>query len=190
MIGRLGLPGLALLQTALLAAPYQPPVGADPKAPPIAWFAKKARAGIWCSFGSLKAFQAALDSRKYSADDRAIVWAEGGHLWAIGVANDSEDAFTSDAYYLDQHQKLTRMVRTGRYIESPLFSVTYVPDRTGRLVMTPASREVIRRMEQAEYESYVIDWPKFSSFDRMPFRNLIQFKPVFAIRKGCVPAPH
>jgi len=179
---------LALIQTPLEATPYKPPVEADPKGLPTAWLAKKAHAGVWCSFESRKAIQAALDSGKVTADNRAVVWTEDHRLRAVGVANDSEDAFTSDTYYLDPHQKITRMVRTGRYIESPLFSVTYIANRTGRLVMTAASREVIRRMDQALYESYIIGWPKFASFDRMPFRSLIQLKPELKIRTGCAPA--
>lgn len=186
---RLGLIALALLPTALGAASYKPPVEPMPKARPHAWIVKKKGESRWCAFPSLKAVQAALDSGDYDDDDRAAVWAQRG-LLRIMVSNDSEDAMTDDIYYLDAHQKITRMVRSGHYIQDPMFSVTFVPDWTGRLAMTPASREVVRLMEQAQYEPYVTDWAKFSGFDRMPFRNLIQLQPVVTVRRGCSPTAH
>lgn len=181
---RLALSVMALLTTALGATPYRPPIEEAPKARPQGWIARKAGEARWCSFASLKTFQAALDSGDFDGDDRVVVWSDRG-LLTIMVSNDSEDAMTDDVYHLDAHQKIVRMVRTGHYINNPMFSVTYVPDWTGRLVMTPSSRAVVRRMDQAEYESYVTEWPKFVRFDRMPFRALIRLKPVVAVKKGC-----
>ena len=185
---RLLLLALALVQTAGTAAPYRPPVEVAPKARPQAWIVKKKGEGLWCAFASLKTVQAALDSGDYEADNRTIVWLDHGRLTAIMVSNDSEDAIADDVYHFDAHQKITRLVRTGHYIQDPVFSVTFAPDWTGRLVMTPASREVVRLMEQAEYEPYITDWPKFAGFDRLPFRSLIQLKPVVTVKKGCAPA--
>ena len=186
---RLGFLTLILLPASLGAASYKPPVEPMPKTRPQAWVVKKKGEGRWCAFPNLKAVQAALDSGDYDDEDRAAIWAEKGVL-RILVSNDSEDAMTDDLYYLDAHQKITRMVRSGHYIRDPMFSVTFVPDWTGRLTMTPASREVVRRMEQAEYEPYVTDWAKFAGFDRMPFRNLIQLRPVVMVKKGCSPTAH
>jgi len=134
--------------------------------------------------------QAAFDSGDYEGDDRALLSFDRGRVTAIMVSNDSEDAIADDIYYLDAHRKITRMVRTGHYIKDPMFSVTFVPDWSGRLVMTPASREIMRRMDQADYESYIVDWPKFQRFDRMPFRNLIQIRPAVKVRKGCGTTAH
>jgi hypothetical protein len=189
-LGCLGLAASLLAQTAILAAPYKPPVEAGPKGPPQAWILKKKGVGRWCAFTSRKAVQAALDSGDYDEDDRAALWLARGRLAAIMVSNDSEDAMADDVYYVDASRKVTRLVRTGHYIENPMFSVTYAPDWTGRLVMTPASREVVRLMDQAEYETYITDWPRFATFDRMPFRNLIHLKPTVSIPPGCAPAAH
>lgn len=175
---------LALLPGVASAAPYRPPVEAAPKARPQAWIVKKKGEGVWCAFASLKAAQAALDSGDYDDGGRAVIWHDHGRLTAIMVSNDSDDAIADDVYYLDARQKVTHMVRTGHYIRDPLFSVTFAPDWTGRLVMTPASREVMRLMEQAEYEPYITQWPIFAGYDRMPFRNLIRLRPA-AVRAGC-----
>jgi hypothetical protein len=187
---RLGFVALLLFQTALCAAPYTPPVEAPPRARPQAWILKKAGEGRWCSFTSLKAVQAALDSGDYDEDDRAVVWHDRKRLSAIMVSNDSEDATSDDVYYLDAHRKITRMVRSGHAMDDPMFSVTFAPDWTGRLVMSPASREVVRLMEQAEYDTDITDWPRFAGFDRMPFHNLIQLTPIVTVKRGCSPAAH
>jgi hypothetical protein len=184
-VGRLGLAALLLVPAALPASPYRPPVEAAPKGTPQAWILKKKGVGRWCAFTSRRAVEAALESGDYDEDDRAALWLAHGRLTAIMVSNDSEDSMADDVYYLDARRKVTRMVRTGHYVENPMFSVTFAPDWTGRLVMTPASREVVRLMEQAGYESYIIDWPRFAGFDRMPFRNLIGHDPVVTMKQGC-----
>ena len=189
-IGRLGLAALLLAPAALSAASYKPPVEAAPKGTPQAWILKKKGEGRWCAFTSRKAVEAALDSGDYDEDDRAALWLAHGRLTAIMVSNDSEDAMADDVYYLDARRKVTRLVRTGHYIEHPMFSLTYAPDWTGRLVMTPASRDIVRLMEQAQYETYITDWPRFAGFDRMPFRNLIQFDRVATVKPGCAWAAH
>jgi len=187
---RFGLVALLLVQTALGATRYKPPVEAAPKGRPQAWLVKKKGEGLWCAFLSLRAVQAALDSGDYDEDDRAVIWHDRKHLSAVMVSNDSEDAMADDTYYLDARQRVMRLVRTGHYINDPMFSVTFAPDWTGRLVMTPASRQVVRLMEQAEYEPYITDWPKFARFDRMPFRNLIQLKPAVVVQQGCRRSAH
>ena len=184
-IGRLGLAALLLTPAALAAAFYKPPVEVAPKGTPQAWILKKKGVGRWCAFTSRKAIEAALDSGDYDEDDRAALWITHGRLTAIIVSNDSEDAMADDVYYLDARRKITRLVRIGHYIKDPPFSVTFAPDWTGRLVMTPASREVVRLMEQADYESSIIDWPRFAGFDRMPFRNLIQLGSVATVKPVC-----
>ena len=189
-LSRLGLVALLLAPAALPAASYKPPVEAAPKGTPQAWILKKKGEGRWCAFTSHKAVEAALDSGDYDEDDRAALWLAHGRLTAIMVSNDSEDAMADDVYYLDARRKVTRLVRTGHYIEHPMFSLTYAPDWTGRLVMTPASRDIVRLMEQAQYETYITDWPRFAGFDRMPFRNLIQFDRVATVKPGCAWAAH
>ena len=184
-IGRLALAALLLAPTALIAAPYKPPVETAPKGTPQAWILKKTGVGRWCAFTSRKAVQAALDSGDYDENDRAALWIARGRLTAIMVSNDSEDAMADDVYYLDAHRKIMRMVRTGHYIENPMFSLTFAPDWTGRLVMKAGSREVVRLMEQAGYEPYITDWPRFAGLGRMPFRSLIQFGPVVTVKQGC-----
>ena len=149
---RRALLGLLLFGAGLSAAPYTPPVEPEPKASPNAWFAKRAGAAIWCAFSSRKAADAALASGDYDTDERAIIWHNGARIQAIMVANESEEAFADDVYYLDRSQRVTRMVRTGHDVDDPLFSVTFMPDWTGRLVLTPAAREAVRLMEQADYE--------------------------------------
>ena len=189
-LSRLGLVALLLAPAALPAASYKPPVEAAPKGTPQAWILKKKGEGRWCAFTSRKAVEAALDSGDYDEDDRAALWLAHGRLTAIMVSNDSEDAMADDVYYLDARQKVARLVRTGHYIEHPMFSLTYAPDWTGRLVMTPASRDIVRLMEQAQYETYITGWPRFAGFDRMPFRNLIQFDRVATVKPGCAWAAH
>lgn len=185
---RAALLGLLLIGASLHAARYKPPVEPAPKASPKAWFAKREGIALWCAFASRKEADAALDSDDYDADARAILWHDGARIQAIMIAKESEDAFADDVYYLDARQRITRLVRTGRYGDDPLFSVTFVPDWTGRLVLTQASREVVRLMEQAEYGADIVDWPRFASFARMPFRSLITLRPSVSIRRGCAPA--
>lgn len=184
-IGRLALAGLLLVPAALPAASYRPPVEAGPKGPPQAWILKKKGVGRWCAFTSRKAVEAALESGDYDEEDRAALWLTHGRLAAVMVSNDSEDAMADDVYYLDAHRKVTRLVRSGHPREDPPFSLTFAPDWTGRLVMTPASREMARLMEQAEYETDITDWPRFSGFDRMPFRSLVLFDRVATVKPGC-----
>jgi hypothetical protein len=131
-----------------------------------------------------------LDVGEHDPENRVMVWYDRRRLQAIEVSNESEDASADDVYYLDAQQRITRMVRTGHSGEDPIFSVTFVPDWTGRLVLTPASKEVVRRMEQAELETEITDWPKYASFAHMPFRNLIRLKPTISIRPGCASAAH
>ena len=184
-IGRLALAAWLLVPAALPAASYKPPVEAAPKGTPQAWILKKNGEGRWCAFTSRKAVEAALDSGDYEEADRAALWLAHGRLTAIMVSNDSEDAMADDVYYLDARRQVTRLVRTGHYIKDPMFSVTFAPDWTGRLVMTPASREVVRLMDQAEYETYITDWHRFAGFDRMPFRRLIRLDPQVTVKQGC-----
>jgi len=180
---------LGLLWSASLdAAPYKPPVEPEPKASPKAWLAKREGAAVWCAFLSRKAVEAALDSGDYDTDEGVTIWHDGKRIQAIMVSSESEDAFADDIYYLDARQRITRMVRTGHYINDPVFSVAFVPDWTGRLALTSASREVVRLMEQAQYEPYITDWPKYASFGSMPFRSLIGLRPNVSIRRGCAPA--
>jgi hypothetical protein len=180
--------GLLLSGASLHAAPYRPPVEPGPKTSPKAWFAKRNGVAIWCAFSNRKSAEAALDSGDYDTNEGATIWHDGRRIQAIMVSNDSEDAFADDIYYLNAGQRITRMVRTGHYIKDPVFSVTFVPDWTARLALTPASREVLRLMEQAEFESYIADWPKYGSYETMPFRSLISLRPTVSIRRGCAPA--
>jgi len=185
---RLALAGLLLVEAALHAQAYRPPVQYGPKGRPSAWITKQMGVGTWCAFNKLAPAQEGLDVGDYDTENRVMIWHDRRRLNAIEISNENEDGSADDVYYLDAQQQITRMVRTGHSGEGPIFSVTFVPDWTRRLVLTPASKEVVRRMEQAELETEITDWPKYASFARMPFRNLIRLKPTVSIRPGCASA--
>jgi len=185
---RLAFAGLLLVEAALHAQAYQPPVQPGPRGRPSAWIAKQMGVGTWCAFNRLASAREGLEVGEYDPENRVTVWYDRRRLQAIEVSNENEDAAADDVYYLDAQQRITRMVRTGHSGEDPAFSVTFVPDWTGRLVLTPSSKEIVRRMEQAELETEITDWPRYASFTHMPFRNLIRLKPTVSVRPGCTPA--
>ena len=185
---RLALAGLLLVEAALHAQAYRPPVQSGPKGRPSAWIAKQMGVGTWCAFNKLAPAQEGLDVGDYDTENRVMIWHDRRRLHVIEISNENEDGSADDVYYLDAQQRITRMVRTGHSGEDPVFSVTFVPDWTWRLVLTPASKEIIRRMEQADLETEIADWPKYASFGSMPFRSLIGLRPNVSIRRGCAPA--
>jgi hypothetical protein len=152
-----------------------------------AWLVKKAGEGVWCSFASQQAAQDAIAAEKFDADNRAIVLAEQGRLVAIQVSNEDDDGYADDLYRFDPGMRLVRMERTGRSDDGPAFSLTYGPDSGGALALTPASRAALERLDDADRDTDISDWPRFRGFDRMPFRGLITARPL-AVRKGCAPS--
>jgi len=173
---------------AAQAAPYQPPIAAELRGQRVTHIVRQAHKAVWCVVGEEKAIKVAMESGRFSQDDYISLFLDNPAR-AIVVDNESEDAYARDVYYFDARRRLTRLVRTGHYINDPVFSVTFVPGAGGKLALTRASREIVRRMTQAGYEPYIVDWPKFAGYDQMPFRSMIaKLGPPIVPRTGCGPA--
>jgi hypothetical protein len=179
-----------LLCVAVQAKPYQPPVAPAIKGQRVTHIVKRARKAVWCVMEDEKAIKAGIESDRFAPEDYVSLFLDNSAR-AITVYNESEDAYAQDTYYFDAYRQITRLVRTGHYINDPVFSVTFIPTAKGKLVLTRSSQEIVRRMTMEGYDPYIVDWPKFASYDQMPFRSMIaKLGPPIVVRAGCGSAAH
>jgi hypothetical protein len=130
-----------------------------------------------------------MRSQREQIDPEEVGWIRhsGARLESVTIQAQSEDALATDLYTFDLAGKVTRLVRTGGYINSPPASLIFVPDSKGRLRLDPKSREVLRRLDAAGYEHYIEDWRKYERFDQLPFGRLIDRSDGVHVRIGCAP---
>ena len=77
------------------------------------------------------------------------------------------------------------MVRTGHYINDPWTSVTFEPDASGRLRLTPASKAIVTKMDASGWETYFVNWDHFSKLRQLPFSSLLDRQKGARIVPGC-----
>src|SRR6187402_3734559 len=112
--------GVLALATVLRAAPYTPPIEAAPNGKLAIYIVKRAHRAVWCATTDLKRIKVGMEAGSFATDDFVTVWRDGTR--ALMVSNESEDAVADDVYHFDAAGRLTRMVRTGHYINDPIFS--------------------------------------------------------------------
>jgi hypothetical protein len=152
-----------------------------------AWFLRTIDGKQWCAFTSQARAKQAAASERF--DDAAWVDYRPNGIVRIVVATESEDSYVADSYSLNTQGRATRVIREGHYIENPVFSVTYVPGKSAKLELIPASRTVVRAQEKAKHETYFLGWPLYTGLASMPFRGLIQTKTTVAVTERCINAP-
>ena len=172
-----------LLPPTASAAKFKPPQIDEPKAHPDVWFGQR-KDGRWCAFSWKKKSGEFLGGFE-------TAWAryENGRLASLTTFSVSEDAASQDRYFFDPDRRLTKMIRTGHYVEAPWASFTYVPDALGKLKLTPEAKALEARMGKATYETYFVDWPIYSSVSAMPFAELVDWNLGAAVRLGCAKHP-
>lgn len=174
------LPSLAVIACLLttgasrgLAAPgYVPPVTHEDRTDVSIWFARIKATGKWCQFDSETM---AAHSKREDLVPGEFGWArfDGRHLKSVTYAQQSEDAYVEDRYYLGSKNQVQKMVRTGHYITAPWVSVTFQPDGAGRLRLSSASKSVIQKMTADGQETYFVDWDHFSRLSQLPFGKFL-----------------
>lgn len=139
------------------------------------WFGRVLRTGQWCAFDR-KTVRMNYEQNKLASNQSG--WARYGArgLTSVTSVQESEDAFAEDQFFVDAKGVVTKMVRTGHYINDPLASVTFEPDAQGRLRLTPGSKKVVERMKAAHYDPYFVDWDHFSRLSQLPFVKLLDLK--------------
>jgi hypothetical protein len=153
------------------AAPYTPPVTFEGQKGVQVWFGRVKATGKWCAFG-LDEMKRRFARSEVLAEDSGWARYDGDRLLSITHVQENEDAYAEDRYVIGAKGEVARMIRTGHYIKDPWASVTFEPDSQGRLRLTAASKQVVQRMGQAEYETYFVDWDHFSTLAQIPFAKL------------------
>src|SRR5512143_3152184 len=121
------------------AESYVPPVSFEEKKDISTWFGRVKSTGKWCAFD-----RQTMERR--SKRDELIPgefgWArfDGRRLRSVTYAQESEDAYVEDLYFLGPKNEVVKMVRTGHYINDPWVSVTFEPDSAGRLRLSALSK--------------------------------------------------
>ncbi len=151
---------------------------------PQLWFARRARTGRWCAFdrGTFERL-----AKQDEIQPGVFGWArfDAHGLRSVTYAQESEDAYSEDRYVLGPDHQIARMVRTGHYINDPWVSVTFEPDASGRLRLTPASAAIVKKMSAAGLETYFVDWDHFSKLSQLPFASLLDRQTGARIVSGC-----
>lgn len=161
------------------ATKYTPPVWNQKLAYPKAWFLKQKDTEMWCGYRTFEEVQDAIDRGLSDGYTQASISFSGNKIEDIDIVwmSDSGDYIADDVYIFDSEKKVLRVWRTGRYIESPEASVSYVKDVSGGFRIDSASKIIIGRMRLAGYKTYVLTdteyRPIYSSIEAMPFSDLI-----------------
>ena len=172
-----------LVGAALMAGPawaqdaspsYKPPVMRDDRRRISVWFGQVLKTGKWCAFDR-KTFD--RESNRDRLAPNISGWARYGAkgLTSVTLFQTSEDAGSEDHFFVDAGA-VTKMIRTGGYIQDPSVSVTFEPDKRGRLRLTAASTIVVKQMNKAGYDPYFVDWPHASRLSQLPFAKLLDLK--------------
>jgi hypothetical protein len=151
---------------------------------PQVWFARESKTGRWCAFDrATLERQAKRDEIRPGESGWARFDAHG--LQSVTYAQESEDAYSEDRYFVGPVHEVERMVRTGHYINDPWVSVTFEPDASGRLRLTPASKAIVQKMDASGWETYFVNWDHFSKLRQLPFGSLLDRQNGTQIVSGC-----
>ena len=186
---------IALLVSAILAqAAYVPPVEREPDATAQAWFIEDQGRGVWCAFtnrAALERYAKTIDANAGAPEhSNGYGWIrlKADALETITVVMESEDAIAEDRYRFDGQRKVINLKRTGHYINAPWATFTYLPNRTGRLMLDAVSKRIVSRLAADRQETYVTDWPTIRRIQDLPFHRLITFSGSrVSVKAGCAP---
>jgi len=151
---------------------YTPPVTVEDHTNVSTWFGRLKTTGKWCSFDR-KTMERRSKRDELIPGEFGWMRSDAHGLQSVTYAQESEDAYVEDRYFIGPNGTVVKMVRTGHYINDPWASVTFAPDAQGRLRLTAASKAVVEKMNAAEFEPYWVDWKHYSRLAQVPFATLI-----------------
>ena len=184
----IGLAASLLLTPAASAAKFKPPTIEEPKAHPDVWFGQRKKDGRWCAFAWYRV-KSVTKGDYLAPPDTGWARYEKGKLASVTIFSISEDAAAEDRYFFGPDHRITKMIRTGHYINAPWASFTYTPNRKGKLTLTPEAKALEARMGKAEYETYFVDWPTYATFPAIPFAELVDWTRRTPVRLDCTKQP-
>lgn len=177
--------------TAEAAKKYTPPVWGKKLAYPNGWFLKQKDAETWCGYRSFEDMESAIDRGVADGYTQASISFNGNKILDVNIIwlTETGDTIADDVYILDSVARTVRIWRTGRYIEDPEASVSYIQNGSDRFILDSASKSVIKLMELAGYQTYPLTDTEYrsiySSIEAMPFSDLILKKGDISISNGC-----
>ncbi len=105
------------------------------------------------------------------------------------MTTESEDSYVEDRYFFGPDRRITKMIRSGHYINDPWASFTYQPNRVGKLVLTDEAKAIVAKMSKADYETYFTDWDTYPNFNAIPFAELVSWTLPTPVRLHCAQKP-
>ena len=177
-----------LAASSAAALTYVPARQWEPRTKPQVWFGQRAKDGRWCAFGWDKV-KSISNTSVLAPPETGWARYHHGKLATITITTTSEDAYVEDRYFFGTDRTISKMIRTGHYIQSPWASFTYIPGKGSKLVMTADAKAIEAKMGKAEYETYIVDWPTYSTLAAMPFAELVDWTQASPIRLGCAKHP-
>ena len=144
----------------------------DDRHEPIKYFGRLKSTGKWCAY-DLKSWNLLVQHDDLFGDEFGWAHYDAHRFLSVTLYQGSEDAFAEDQYFIEPDGRVSKMVRTGAYLDNPIASVVFEPDRQRRLRLTAAGKSVVLEMEAAGYDPYFVDWDHFSTLSHIPFANLL-----------------
>lgn len=139
----------------------------------IIWFYATAEHQQWCAVTKEGTAKVAAASQQFASGLFALLRYHNNTLDNATITTESEDAYVEDTYTFGPSMQVTAVVRHGHYINDPYFSVAFVPNKSGTLVLNAASILRRKRQENGGHETYFVDWPIYRSFREFPFARLV-----------------
>ncbi len=168
---------------ALAAQSYSPPVMRDSRREPITFFGRLKSSGKWCPY-DLKTWKRLVKQDAVIGDEFGWAHEDAHRLLSVVFFQQSEDAFAEDQYFAEPDGRVSKMIRTGAYYGDPIASVIFEPDQQHRLRLSATGKVVVKKMNDAGFDPYFVDWDHFSALSQLPFAKL--FSPTAGnSRTGC-----
>lgn len=150
-----------------------------------AWFYLMVDTLHWCAVTTETEARAAARNEAFASGQSAWLRFRDNTVDSVLLTTESEDAYAEDTYRFGPGLRLISVERRGHYGDSPVFSVTFVPDRFGKLQLTPEAKIAKNREERTGHETYFVDWPLYRRFADFPFSHLVMMKPAITISRPC-----
>jgi hypothetical protein len=157
------------------AQSYSPPVMREHGNELLTYFGRLKSSGKWCSC-DLKTWKQLVKRDAVVGDEFGWARYDAHGLVSVTFAQQSEDAFAEDRYFIGSDGRASKMIRTGAYSNDPVASVIFEPDPQGRLRLSASGKDVVRKMTAAGFETYFVDWNHFSKLSQIPFAPLLSLK--------------
>jgi len=151
------------------------------------WLYSAADRPEWCATADAATAKASASSERFASGESAVLHYRDGVLASAIMTTESEDAYVEDTYTFDKALNVTTLLRRGAYAEDPFLKVTYLRDGAGKLTLSAASRQLLRRQDKAGRETYFIDWPRYDKFAKLPFAGVVNPRPPATITRPCKP---